>query len=88
MHHSGVLFQVTSSSIRLVSCETKKLVCRWSHPDGKNISLASCNNTQVVCAVGSQVFYLEIGPAEIKQIRSDFNPAIFQMIHWCHDVEK
>ncbi|XP_064600976.1 DNA damage-binding protein 1-like [Liolophura sinensis] len=60
--------QVTPSSIRLVSCETKKLVCEWSHPDGKNISLASCNNMQVVCAVGSQVFYLEIAPGEIKQI--------------------
>ncbi|KAL5007237.1 hypothetical protein ScPMuIL_016043 [Solemya velum] len=62
------LIQITPVSVRLVSCDTKKIVSEWKHPAGKNISLASCNTTQVVVAVGNQLYYLEIFPGELKQI--------------------
>jgi len=41
----------------------------WSHPKGKNISLGSCNTTQVVVAAGSELFLLEITAGAIKQAR-------------------
>ena len=62
-------FQITSASVRLVNTETKKLVGEWRHSAGKNISVANCNGNQVVCAVGSELFYLEINQGELKQIR-------------------
>ena len=62
-------FQITSASVRLVNTETKKLEGEWRHSAGKNISVASCNGNQVVCAVGSELFYLEINQGELKQIR-------------------
>ncbi|XP_048462818.1 DNA damage-binding protein 1 isoform X2 [Rhincodon typus] len=62
------LIQITSGSVRLVSQEPKSLVSEWKEPNGKNISVASCNNSQVVVAVGRVLFYLEIHPKELKQI--------------------
>ncbi|XP_069757559.1 DNA damage-binding protein 1 isoform X1 [Narcine bancroftii] len=62
------LIQITSGSVRLVSQEPKSLVSEWKEPNGKNISVASCNNSQVVVAVGRVLYYLEIHPRELKQI--------------------
>ncbi len=55
--------------MRLVKTENKKLVGEWRHSGGKNISVANCNGCQVVCAVGSELYYLEINDAELKEIR-------------------
>lgn len=41
----------------------------WKEPNGKNISVASCNSNQVVVAVGRALYYLEIRPQELRQIR-------------------
>ncbi|XP_017694417.1 PREDICTED: DNA damage-binding protein 1 [Lepidothrix coronata] len=62
------LIQITSASVRLVSQEPKCLVSEWKEPNGKNISVASCNTNQVVVAVGRALFYLEIRPQELRQI--------------------
>ncbi|NWQ68532.1 DDB1 protein, partial [Neopipo cinnamomea] len=62
------LIQITSASVRLVSQEPKSLVSEWKEPNGKNISVASCNTNQVVVAVGRALFYLEIRPQELRQI--------------------
>ncbi|XP_014678579.1 PREDICTED: DNA damage-binding protein 1-like [Priapulus caudatus] len=62
------IIQITAASVRLVSCETKALVSEWRHPATKNISVATCNSCQVMCAVGSELYYLEIYPNELKQI--------------------
>jgi len=64
----GQLVQITPSSVRLVSAETKKLVGDWRHPGGKNISLGSCNRGQVVVAVGSELYLLEIQKGSLQQI--------------------
>lgn len=55
--------------MRLVSQEPKALVSEWKEPNGKNISVASCNSNQVVVAVGRALYYLEIRPQELRQIR-------------------
>lgn len=63
------LLQITSASVRLVTQEPKALVSEWKEPKGKNISVASCNSSQVVVAVGRALYYLEIHPQELRQIR-------------------
>lgn len=55
--------------MRLVSQEPKALVSEWKEPQGKNISVASCNSNQVVVAVGRSLYYLQIHPKELLQIR-------------------
>ncbi|KAG5839933.1 hypothetical protein ANANG_G00210560 [Anguilla anguilla] len=62
------LIQITSGSVRLVMQETKALVSEWKEPQGRNISVAACNSTQVVLAVGRVLYYLEIHRGELKQI--------------------
>ncbi|KAJ8248901.1 hypothetical protein GJAV_G00228990 [Gymnothorax javanicus] len=62
------LIQITSGSVRLVMQDTKALVSEWKEPQGRNISVAACNSTQVVLAVGRVLYYLEIHRGELKQI--------------------
>lgn len=69
MIFSSLSSQITSASVRLVSQEPKSLVSEWKEPNGKNISVASCNSNQVVVAVGRALYYLEIRPQELRQIR-------------------
>uniref|UniRef100_A0A8C9RRC0 DNA damage-binding protein 1 n=1 Tax=Scleropages formosus TaxID=113540 RepID=A0A8C9RRC0_SCLFO len=64
------LIQITSGSVRLVMQNTKTLVSEWKEPQGRNISVAACNSTQVVLAVGRVLYYLEILAGELKQISS------------------
>lgn len=66
--------QITSASVRLVSQDPKALVSEWKEPQGKNISVASCNSSQVVVAVGRALFYLQIHPQELRQIRCVLGP--------------
>lgn len=61
--------QITSGSVRLVLQNTKALVSEWKEPQGRNISVAACNSSQVVLAVGRVLYYLEIHSGELKQIR-------------------
>uniref|UniRef100_A0A673MWR0 DNA damage-binding protein 1 n=1 Tax=Sinocyclocheilus rhinocerous TaxID=307959 RepID=A0A673MWR0_9TELE len=65
-----VCVQITSVSVRLVTQDSKALVSEWKEPQGKNISVASCNSTQVVLAVGRVLYYLQILTGELKQISS------------------
>ncbi|XP_006772800.1 PREDICTED: DNA damage-binding protein 1 isoform X2 [Myotis davidii] len=62
------LIQITSASVRLVSQDPKALVSEWKEPQGKNISVASCNSSQVVVAVGRALYCLQIHPQELRQI--------------------
>uniref|UniRef100_A0AAQ4R1R8 DNA damage-binding protein 1 n=1 Tax=Gasterosteus aculeatus aculeatus TaxID=481459 RepID=A0AAQ4R1R8_GASAC len=62
------LIQITSGSVRLVLQESKALVSQWKEPQGRNISVAACNHTQVVLAVGRALYYLQILAGELKQI--------------------
>lgn len=64
-----VCLQITSGSVRLVLQDSKALVSEWKEPQGRNISVAACNHTQVVLAVGRALYYLQILAGELKQIR-------------------
>uniref|UniRef100_A0AAR2LIA5 DNA damage-binding protein 1 n=1 Tax=Pygocentrus nattereri TaxID=42514 RepID=A0AAR2LIA5_PYGNA len=64
------LIQITSGSVRLVTQDSKALVSEWKEPQGRNISVAACNSTQVVLAVGRVLYYLQILSGELKQISS------------------
>lgn len=64
----GQILQVTQSAVRLINTDSRALVSEWKHPSMKNISLASCNISQVIIAVGSQLFLLNILPGEVKQV--------------------
>ncbi|XP_016333117.1 LOW QUALITY PROTEIN: DNA damage-binding protein 1-like [Sinocyclocheilus anshuiensis] len=64
------LIQITSVSVRLVTQDSKALVSEWKEPQGRNISVASCNSSQVVLAVGRVLYYLQILTGELKQISS------------------
>lgn len=68
---NGVSPQITSVSVRLVLQDSKALVSEWKEPQGRNISVAACNHTQVVLAVGRALYYLQILAGELKQIRYD-----------------
>lgn len=61
--------QITSGSVRLVTQDSKALTSEWKEPQGRNISVAACNSTQVVLAVGRVLYYLQILSGELKQIR-------------------
>ncbi|XP_059156437.1 DNA damage-binding protein 1-like [Physella acuta] len=54
------ILQITQASMRLLSSTPGGLASEWKHPEGRNISLACCNQSQVVVAAGSQLFYFEI----------------------------
>jgi uncharacterized membrane protein YkgB len=46
------------------------LVCsKWVPPDGNNISNVACNSSQVVVAVGRNLYYLEIGQESLELVR-------------------
>lgn len=54
------IIQVTAQSIRLASADTGKLICEWTPPGDKKISVVSNNTNQIVCAAREQIFYIEI----------------------------
>ena len=56
----GQIVQVTPTSVRLVSAESKQLVDEWKPPGGRVISVTGCNDSQVVCAAGPIIFYIEV----------------------------
>ncbi|KAE8747775.1 hypothetical protein FOCC_FOCC005387 [Frankliniella occidentalis] len=61
------IIQVTPSSARLLSMSTKQLVSEWKQPSEKSISVVACNPSQVICATGSDLYYLEILEGELVQ---------------------
>ncbi|KAI0234301.1 DNA damage-binding protein 1 [Lamellibrachia satsuma] len=64
------LLQVTAVAVRLVNGDTKKLLMEWKPTSSKNISVVSCNLKQVVCAAGSDIFYLDIQVGTLMSISS------------------
>ena len=64
-----MLCQITAGGVRIVSCESKKMLHEWQPSSGKNISVATCNCHQVVCAVGKELYYLEVQSGKVTQVR-------------------
>ena len=55
--------------MRLANAETKQFVAEWHPSDDRKISVANCNNEQIVCAVGCELHYLEINEGSLKIVR-------------------
>ncbi|XP_075223029.1 DNA damage-binding protein pic [Lycorma delicatula] len=64
---SDRVIQVTPVSARLISINNKQLISEWKPPSGKSISVVACNATQVLCAAGFELYYLEICMEELVQ---------------------
>ncbi|MEE6517534.1 hypothetical protein FKM82_027813, partial [Ascaphus truei] len=69
------LIQITSASVRLVSQDPQSLVNEWKEPQGRKVSVCSCNSQQVLLAVGRVLYYLRIEPGELRQI------SYFSLLH-------
>uniref|UniRef100_H2YRS0 DNA damage-binding protein 1 n=1 Tax=Ciona savignyi TaxID=51511 RepID=H2YRS0_CIOSA len=61
------LVQITEKGVRLISLTEKKQVNEWKPKDDRNISVATCNKSQVLVAIGSTLSYLEIQPGEVVE---------------------
>nr|CAG4643697.1 EOG090X00HD [Lepidurus arcticus] len=59
------IVQVTSGCVRLISAKTSQKISEWCPPSAKSINVVSCNNNQILCAAGSDLFYLEIETDEV-----------------------
>lgn len=69
---------MTPISARLILCDNKALVSEWKPPDDRKIGVVSCNGTQLVCASGCDVYYVEIYEGKLTQksfITLDFEVA-------------
>nr|KAG5686069.1 hypothetical protein BaRGS_030684 [Batillaria attramentaria] len=67
------MLQITQRSVRLVSLTGQGLLCEWTHPEGRNISLASCNTSQAAIAAGSELHYFELAPGQITHAGAAFH---------------
>jgi len=56
----SAILQVTTGSVRLISVATKQKISEWLAPDGKMLNVVACHQSQVLCAAGRDVYYLEI----------------------------
>ncbi|XP_078488392.1 DNA damage-binding protein 1 [Ciona intestinalis] len=59
------LVQITEKSIRLISHTERRQVHEWKPKNDRHISVATCNKSQVLLAIGSSLHYFEIQPGEV-----------------------
>nr|CAG4642998.1 EOG090X00HD [Ilyocryptus agilis] len=57
---ADAILQVTTGSVRLVSIATKQKLSEWIPPDGNMLNVVACNQGQVLCAAGRELYYLEM----------------------------
>lgn len=57
---NDLFIQITPSSARLISSESKSVVSEWEPTNKRTISVVACNGRQVLCATGNDLFYMEI----------------------------
>ncbi|RDD41784.1 DNA damage-binding protein 1 [Trichoplax sp. H2] len=62
------IVQISNESVRLAGCDGRGLLQEWKPPNGKTISKSTAGNTQIMVASGCELFYLEIGEGELKQV--------------------
>lgn len=63
----GQIIQVTSASARIIKSDTKSLIAEWTPPQGHRIGVVACNTEQLVCASGSDVYYVEICDGKLEE---------------------
>ncbi|XP_046628743.1 DNA damage-binding protein 1 [Neodiprion virginianus] len=57
--------QITPTSARLISNTANPIVSEWKPENNRTISVVACNGTQVLCATGNDLFYMEIVSSQI-----------------------
>ena len=62
--HTLTLYMHTHTHVNIIYTFSK-----WEPPSNKNISTASCNSVQVIVAVGRDLYYIEIQPDSLQQVR-------------------
>ncbi|XP_050465445.1 DNA damage-binding protein 1 [Cataglyphis hispanica] len=62
---NDLFIQITPTSARLISHESKMVVSEWEPQNKRTISVVACNGTQVLCATGNDLFYMEISCNQI-----------------------
>nr|CAG4640606.1 EOG090X00HD [Eulimnadia texana] len=55
-----IILQVTTGCVRILSSKSKQKISEWVPPAGKSINVVACNNAQILCAIGKEIYYLEI----------------------------
>ncbi|XP_012275586.1 DNA damage-binding protein 1 [Orussus abietinus] len=60
-----LFIQITPSSARLISFETKTIVSEWTPENKRTISVVACNSLQILCATGNDLFYMEVCSGQI-----------------------
>lgn len=69
LHASNVkddtMIQITASSARLISDKIKSSIFLWEPPNKQKISVVACVGSQILCATGSDLFYLEVHDEQI-----------------------
>jgi DNA damage-binding protein 1 len=65
---SNQYLQITTYSIRLIGNNGQDLIIEWKN-NNNEITVASSNKTQCVCASGNELFYFEISLSSLKEIK-------------------
>lgn len=63
----GQIIQITPSSARIIKSDTKTMICEWSPPEGHRIGVVACNAEQLVCASGSEIYFVEINDGKLEE---------------------
>ncbi|KAF6200141.1 hypothetical protein GE061_006442 [Apolygus lucorum] len=66
-YRADLVIQVVPSSVKLINLKTDAVCSEWKPSEGKSISVVACNNQQVVCASGSELYYLEISADQVVE---------------------
>ncbi len=67
--------QATASGIRLVNASTKQLVATLSPDSGMGINLIAANDRQIICASGSEVYYVKIHEGGLELAKKSTMPS-------------
>ncbi|OXU25996.1 hypothetical protein TSAR_009174 [Trichomalopsis sarcophagae] len=62
---NDLIIQITPTSARLISNKSSSVISEWEPDNKRTISVVACNGTQVLCATGNDLFYLEINDNQI-----------------------
>lgn len=63
----GQIIQITPSSARIIKSDTKTMICEWSPSEGHRIGVVACNAEQLVCASGSEIYFVEILDGKLEE---------------------
>lgn len=69
VNHQQIL-QITERSMRLISMTDDNKIYEWKPVDGKHISVATSNTSQILLAVGNTLYYFTIQPGRIEEVKS------------------